>query len=107
LSCNICYDLCTVILGDPSYRIGSITDTTTAVLVYFESIGTGRIEVQEITSDGSGNIDVDLSTGFESGQGYRIKVSSFWYGSTYKDITPTTGGVTTYTCMEFTADKRC
>ena len=108
MSCTNCYDLCGVVLGDPTYTIGSIADLSTAVLVYVENVGTGRIDIQEVTTDGSGNVDVDLTQAyFDAGQSYRFRVSELWYGSDYKDITPPAGGVVTYTCMVLSAKKAC
>lgn len=108
MSCAHCYDLSDVVVNDPSFRIGSITNTNTAVVVYIENVGTGRIEVQAVTTDGSGNVDVDLTeTYLDVGQSYQVYVSEEYYGQAYKSITPPSGGTVTYTCMTFTAKKAC
>ncbi len=113
MSCSNCYDLCTVRVnghqaGPDDFTIGSITDTSTDVLVLFENVGSGRIHVQEVTTDGSGNVVVNLRKGYLiDGQSFRVRVTEAYYGQAYKAITPPSGGSTTYTCLLLTTQKNC
>jgi len=113
MSCSSCYDLCTVRTtgqgsGPDSFTVGSITDTNTAVLVLIQNIGTDRIYVQEVTTDGSGNVVINLRQDYlDSGQSYKVRVSGQYYGQAYKNITPPSGGSTTYSCVLLTVEHNC
>lgn len=99
MSCKTCYDLCEL-HKNATATLGAITDTDTLVYVYIES-PSGRIESEQVTTDGSGNVALSLDLTYLShGEYYRAWVTGTEYSATEKDITPT-GLSTTYECVRF------
>ena len=51
MSCNQCYDLCTIFKGSPAQRVGAVSDLNESIIVWITNLGSGRIEVQAVTTD--------------------------------------------------------
>jgi hypothetical protein len=107
MSCNQCYDLCTIFKGSPAQRVGAVSDLNESIIVWITNLGSGRIEVQAVTTDGSGNVDLDFTEDYlESGQTYRIQATLVSYGSDLLDFTPP-GQTATYQCLTFSIQASC
>lgn len=107
MSCNLCYDLCEIIKGNPLQIIGSVDNLSTQLIAFITNLGSGRVEAQDITTTGAGVVRLDLTDDFfESGQSYRVQLSLLEYGSDFISITPT-GILTEYQCVMFTIRAIC
>ena len=111
MTCSVCYDLCTVLVTDHDtnedwFTIGSIADADTSVMVLIENVGSEGFQVQEVTSDSSGNVEIDLRQDyFDHGQSFRLRVTERSYGQDFKDVTPPSGGSVTYKCLLMTVKR--
>jgi len=107
MSCNQCYDLCQIFKGSPAQRVGAVSELNEDIVVWITNVGSGRIEAQDVTTDGSGNVDLDFTQDYlEPGQTYKIQASVLSYGSDLLDFTPP-GQTSTYGCLTFTILASC
>jgi len=107
MTCNLCYDLCEIFKGNPLQSIGSVDNLNAQTIAFITNLGTGRTEAQDITTTGTGEVNLDFSVGYlEHGQTYRVQLSLLEYGSDFLLITPPEG-VTEYPCIMFTIRDVC
>ncbi len=107
MACLLCYDLCEIIKGNPAQRIGAVDAPNENVTVFITNLGSGRVDVQAVEADGSGNVDIDMTEPyFENGQTYRIQVMLNVYGLDFLPITPD-DSIIEYPCVMFTIKTVC
>jgi len=83
-----------------------VSELSAYVIVVITNVGSGRAEVQDVLTDGAGNVDLDFTAGYlENGQSYMIQIFSSNDISPL-DITPPTGSEA-YSCLTFTINNIC
>lgn len=107
MSCMSCFNLCQIFKGNPAQRVGVVSELSADVFVFITNVGSGRTEVQDVLTDGAGNVDLDFTAEYlENGQSYMIQISPNVYASNLLDITPPTGSEA-YSCLTFTISNIC
>lgn len=99
INCN-CHRAQTLTKCAGSLTIGSISATDADIYVYFQDLGTGRIDREESTTDGNGNIVLSPSFNFMP-RDYHIWVTkkNANYFTDYEKIT-IDGNADTHDCIE-------
>lgn len=103
MKCNECTQTRELTQGATTLRIGSVTPTDTAIFVYLERTGPARRVTRfSVTTDGSGNIDLELTAAQaeEFGQHHCIVVYA-------TNTTATPGDPLTITLADTTTTATC